>query len=346
MLQRLGLKEGEAIIHPWVNKALAKAQQKVEARNYDIRKQLLKYDDVMNDQRKVVYEQRREIMNARDVAATIADMRNETIDAMVAAAIPDNALPEQWDVAGAARRVPAPLGARPAGRRMGQGGRHRRRRDRGAHHRRGRPQDGGEGGQLRRRHDAHGREEPAAAAPRPDLEGPSPVARPSAPGHQSARLCASATRSTNTSARRSSCSRAMLVHLREQVTSVLSHVELRVPQPAFAEALAEPEEEMAEAARAPGTAGSPLPSRGAPHAAAAPAMAPMAASSCEPRLRGHPGPEPRATPPAPAARRANSSIATAGSDRRECRLDNPKGLCYKPGAAAGCIAQLVEQLDS
>ena len=64
MLQRLGLKEGEAIIHPWVNKALAKAQQKVEARNYDIRKQLLKYDDVMNDQRKVVYEQRREIMNA------------------------------------------------------------------------------------------------------------------------------------------------------------------------------------------------------------------------------------------------------------------------------------------
>ena len=70
MLQRLGLKEGEAIIHPWVNKALAKAQQKVEARNYDIRKQLLKYDDVMNDQRKVVYEQRREIMNARDVAAT------------------------------------------------------------------------------------------------------------------------------------------------------------------------------------------------------------------------------------------------------------------------------------
>src|SRR6202035_5141989 len=83
MLQRLGLKEGEAIIHPWVNKALAKAQQKVEARNYDIRKQLLKYDDVMNDQRKVVYEQRREIMNARDVASTITDMRNETIEEMV-----------------------------------------------------------------------------------------------------------------------------------------------------------------------------------------------------------------------------------------------------------------------
>ena len=100
MLQRLGLKEGEAIIHPWVNKALAKAQQKVEARNYDIRKNLLKYDDVMNDQRKVVYEQRREIMDSRDIAITIADMRNETIDEIVATAIPDNALPEQWDVAG------------------------------------------------------------------------------------------------------------------------------------------------------------------------------------------------------------------------------------------------------
>ncbi len=100
MLQRLGLKEGEAIIHPWVNKALAKAQQKVEARNYDIRKQLLKYDDVMNDQRKVVYEQRREIMNARDVAATVADMRNDSVSTMVAVAIPENALPEQWDTAG------------------------------------------------------------------------------------------------------------------------------------------------------------------------------------------------------------------------------------------------------
>jgi preprotein translocase subunit SecA len=100
MLQRLGLKEGEAIIHPWVNKALAKAQQKVEARNYDIRKQLLKFDDVMNDQRKVVYEQRREIMNSRDVAATVADMRNETIDEAVAVAIPENAMSEQWDMAG------------------------------------------------------------------------------------------------------------------------------------------------------------------------------------------------------------------------------------------------------
>src|SRR5947209_9443193 len=100
MLQRLGLKEGEAIIHPWVNKALAKAQQKVEARNYDIRKQLLKFDDVMNDQRKVVYEQRRDIMQARDVAATVADMRNDAIAEMVAAAVPQNVLAEQWDIEG------------------------------------------------------------------------------------------------------------------------------------------------------------------------------------------------------------------------------------------------------
>ncbi|HEV2188838.1 MAG TPA: preprotein translocase subunit SecA [Stellaceae bacterium] len=98
VLSRLGLKEGEAVIHPWVNKALAKAQQKVEARNYDIRKQLLKYDDVMNDQRKVIYEQRKDIMSATDVAAEIADMRAETIAATVTLAIPENALPEQWNV--------------------------------------------------------------------------------------------------------------------------------------------------------------------------------------------------------------------------------------------------------
>jgi preprotein translocase subunit SecA len=100
VLSRLGLKDGEAVIHPWVNKALAKAQQKVEARNYDIRKQLLKYDDVMNDQRKVVYEQRREIMNAPDVAATVADMRAETVAATVALMIHDNSLPEQWNIEG------------------------------------------------------------------------------------------------------------------------------------------------------------------------------------------------------------------------------------------------------
>src|SRR5712671_1301149 len=98
MLQRLGLKEGEAIIHRWINKALEKAQQKVEARNYEIRKQLLKYDDVMNDQRKVVYEQRKEIMAAPDVAQTITDMRHETVENVVLRSIPENALADHWDV--------------------------------------------------------------------------------------------------------------------------------------------------------------------------------------------------------------------------------------------------------
>ncbi len=98
MLQKLGLKEGEAIIHPWINKALEKAQQKVEARNYEIRKQLLKYDDVMNDQRKVVYEQRKEIMAEEDAAQMVADMRHEVIENLVARTIPENALPDQWDV--------------------------------------------------------------------------------------------------------------------------------------------------------------------------------------------------------------------------------------------------------
>ena len=96
MLQRLGLQEGEAIVHPWINKALAKAQEKVEARNFEVRKQLLKFDDVMNDQRKVVYEQRKELMRANDVQSTIVDMRQEVIEDLVDQCIPANALPEQW----------------------------------------------------------------------------------------------------------------------------------------------------------------------------------------------------------------------------------------------------------
>ena len=96
MLQRLGLQEGEAIVHPWINKALEKAQQKVEARNYEVRKQLLKFDDVMNDQRKVVYEQRKDLMRASDVQSTITDMRHEVTDVLVDSCIPENALPEQW----------------------------------------------------------------------------------------------------------------------------------------------------------------------------------------------------------------------------------------------------------
>ena len=100
MLQRLGIEEGEAIIHPWINKAIEKAQQKVEARNYDIRKNVVKYDDVMNDQRKVIYEQRKEIMEAQEVADEVKDMRHEIIEDAVAEFIPVKAYQEQWDLDG------------------------------------------------------------------------------------------------------------------------------------------------------------------------------------------------------------------------------------------------------
>ena len=99
MLARLGLKDGEAIVHPWINKALEKAQKKVEARNFDTRKNVLKYDDVMNNQRKEVYAQRREFMRAEDVSATLADMREEVIAEAVAKRIPAKAFAEQWQSA-------------------------------------------------------------------------------------------------------------------------------------------------------------------------------------------------------------------------------------------------------
>jgi len=100
MLQKLGLKENEAIIHPWINKALEKAQQKVEARNFDIRKNILKFDNVMNDQRKVVFDQRVEWMSDEATAEIVADMRHNVIDDLVAKHVPENAYPEQWDTAG------------------------------------------------------------------------------------------------------------------------------------------------------------------------------------------------------------------------------------------------------
>ncbi|PZU19019.1 preprotein translocase subunit SecA [Allorhizobium borbori] len=100
MLQKLGLKDGEAIVHPWINKALERAQKKVEARNFDIRKNLLKYDDVLNDQRKVIFEQRIELMDAENITETVADMRQEVIEAIVGKHIPETAYAEQWDVAG------------------------------------------------------------------------------------------------------------------------------------------------------------------------------------------------------------------------------------------------------
>ncbi len=100
MLTKLGLRENEAIVHPWINKALEKAQQKVEARNFDIRKNILKYDDVMNDQRKVIFEQRLELMRDEAVDETVNDMRHSVIDELVAKHIPENAYPEQWNTAG------------------------------------------------------------------------------------------------------------------------------------------------------------------------------------------------------------------------------------------------------
>jgi len=105
MLQKLGLEQGEAIVHPWINKALEKAQGKVEARNFDARKNILKYDDVMNDQRKVVFDQRIELMQEDDLSETVRDMRHQVIDDLVRKHIPEKAYAEQWDVEGLAEEV-------------------------------------------------------------------------------------------------------------------------------------------------------------------------------------------------------------------------------------------------
>jgi preprotein translocase subunit SecA len=110
VLQKLGLKENEAIIHPWINKALEKAQQKVEARNFDIRKNLLKFDDVMNDQRKVIFDQRIELMKDEAVAETVADMRRAVVEDLVTKHVPENAYPEQWDTPGLKEELGRVLG--------------------------------------------------------------------------------------------------------------------------------------------------------------------------------------------------------------------------------------------
>ncbi len=100
MLGKLGMKDGEAIVHPWVNKALERAQGKVEARNFDIRKNVLKYDDVMNEQRKRVFEQRLDIMKSADLSEEVRDMRHDVVDDLVAEHIPPKAYPDQWDMSG------------------------------------------------------------------------------------------------------------------------------------------------------------------------------------------------------------------------------------------------------
>ncbi len=126
MLTKLGLKEGEAIVHPWINKALERAQKKVEARNFDIRKNLLKYDDVLNDQRKVIFEQRLELMESTNISETVSDMRREVIEDMVEKHIPERAYAEQWDARKPEdRRFEHPQ-SRPADRGLGEGRRHRR----------------------------------------------------------------------------------------------------------------------------------------------------------------------------------------------------------------------------
>jgi preprotein translocase subunit SecA len=110
VLSGLGMKEGEAIVHPWVNKSLERAQAKVEGRNFDIRKQLLKFDDVMNDQRKVIFSQRREIMEAQDLSEIAQDMRHQVIDDLVDTYIPPKSYADQWDTQGLHDDVKALLG--------------------------------------------------------------------------------------------------------------------------------------------------------------------------------------------------------------------------------------------
>src|SRR4051794_4148354 len=112
-LMKSNLEDGEAIVSPWISKAIETAQKKVEARNYDIRKQVVEFDDVMNDQRKVVYEQRADIMDAESVSETIVDMRAETVAAIVAVSCPEGTYPEQWDVPGLKEAVDDVFGLQP-----------------------------------------------------------------------------------------------------------------------------------------------------------------------------------------------------------------------------------------
>ncbi|KHA50504.1 preprotein translocase subunit SecA [Sulfitobacter geojensis] len=105
VLTSLGLKEGEAIIHPWVNKSLERAQAKVEGRNFDIRKQLLKFDDVMNEQRKVIFGQRRDIMESQDLSEITTDMRHQVIDDLIDTYMPPKTYADQWDSKGFAEGV-------------------------------------------------------------------------------------------------------------------------------------------------------------------------------------------------------------------------------------------------
>src|SRR5690606_34172397 len=107
MMRRLGMEKGEAIEHPWVSRAIENAQRKVEARNFDIRKQLLEFDDVANDQRKVVYEQRNELLDATDISETISAIRTDVIEGVISQYIPPQSLDEMWDIPGLEQRLKA-----------------------------------------------------------------------------------------------------------------------------------------------------------------------------------------------------------------------------------------------
>ena len=188
MLTKLGLKEDEAIVHPWINKALEKAQQKVEARNFDIRKNILKFDNVMNDQRKVIFDQRIELMEDEAVAEIVTDMRHAVIDDLVAKHVPENAYPEQWDTPGLKEELkrvldldlPVDEWAKEEGIADEEIVDARRAARRRAH--------GGEGRAVGRRGHALCREVDPAADARPSLARASGHARASAPGDRPARL--------------------------------------------------------------------------------------------------------------------------------------------------------------
>ena len=112
IMDRLKMPEGEAIEHPWVTRAIENAQRKVEARNFDIRKQLLEYDDVANDQRRVIYQQRNELLESEDISETIRSMREGTVADLIAQHVPPGTVEEQWDIPGLEKALAAELSMR------------------------------------------------------------------------------------------------------------------------------------------------------------------------------------------------------------------------------------------
>jgi preprotein translocase subunit SecA len=311
MLQRLGLKEGEAIIHPWVNKALAKAQEKVEARNFDSRKYVLKYDDVMNDQRKVIYEQRKEIMAARDVAETIADMRAETIAEIVAQTIPENSLPEQWDAAAlhaeGMRLLALDLPVAEWAAEEGIAREEVSERIEAAADRKMAEKSANYGLELMRMAEKSLLLQLLDQTWKDHLLTLDHL-------RQGINLRAYGQRDPLNEYKREAFDlfQSMLANLRQNVTSVLSHVELRVQQPAYAEAMAEPEPALApalaEEARATGTNGRSYAGRSRP--------APRPARGGNGGAHGG-GDEPRLAPPrSPWAGTPRNAPCPCGSGRK------------------------------